>query len=59
MANSKQIQFFLASTGEVIETIPLAVGEAPSADQIEAMRQQLAFDRGFELNSIGVKEIDN
>ncbi len=50
----KQIKFYIASTGEVIHSIRLAADETLSEEDLEDIRQKLAFDTGIEMNSIQI-----
>ena len=51
----KEVQFYIASTGEVIHTI--SVDENISDDELENIRQKISFDKGIPMNSIGIMDI--
>jgi hypothetical protein len=53
---NKKYKFFIAETGEVIETITLKADEFDLDDKLDKIRQKLALDKGFEVNDIDYEE---
>lgn len=47
---SKKYKFYIAETGEVLQTI--SVNTETSDEELNKIRQQLALDTGIEANSI-------
>ncbi len=54
MGDGKRYRFYLAETGEVIHTVTLP--EAPSDDEMDRIRLKLAYERGYQANSIDYDE---
>jgi hypothetical protein len=54
---SKQYKFFVADTGEVLDTIES--NEEISDQKLNEIRQKLALEAGIEANSIEYKEEPN
>lgn len=53
-SDGKRYRFFLAETGEIIHTITL--DDEPSEKKLDEIRLQLAYDKGYEANSIDYDE---
>lgn len=54
MGDGKRYRFYLAQTGEVIHRVTLP--ETVTDDQIDRIRLKLAYERGYEANSIDYDE---
>ena len=54
MGDGKKYRFYLATTGEVIHRVTLE--ENPTDDQIDQIRLKLAYEHGYEANSIDYDE---
>lgn len=51
----RKFRFYLAETGEIIHTVTLR--EEPTEEKMDEIRLKLAYDKGYEANSIDYDEI--
>ena len=52
---NRKFRFYLAETGEIIHTVTLK--EKPTEKKLDEIRLNLAYEKGYEANSIDYEEI--